>query len=68
MLQIMVFIGYVCQMTTAIPTQVKEKKNKDNINPNLSSFLAKEGKEEAVTPLWEVGGSLKACGKEPRPC
>lgn len=62
-------IGYVCHMTTAISTQVKKKKNLlDNINLNLSSLLAKEGQEEAVIPLWEVGGSQKACGKEPRPC
>lgn len=64
----MVLIGYVCHMTTAIPTQVKKKNLLDNINLNLSSLLAKEGQEEAVIPLWEVGGSQKACGKEPRPC
>lgn len=45
----------------------KGKTFSDNVNLHLSSFLAAEGKEEAVTPLWEVGGSPKACGKEPRP-
>lgn len=51
------------------PHPSEKKKNLlDNINLNLSSLLAKEGQEEAVIPLWEVGGSQKACGKEPRPC
>lgn len=51
----------MCQVTTAIPIQVKKKKKplSNNINLNLSSFLANEG-EEAVTPLWEVAGFQKS--------
>lgn len=57
-------------MTAAIPTQVRRRKTKQKLGqykPDLSSFLANEGKEEAVIPLWEVGGSQKACVQEPRP-
>lgn len=68
MLSIMVFIDYVCQVTTAVPIQVGEKKknpNSNNINLNLSSFLATEG-EEAVTPLGS-GWFPKILGQGPRP-
>lgn len=67
MLSIMVFIEYVCQVTTAVPIQVGGKKTPklNSINLNLSSFLATEG-EEAVTPLGS-GWFPKILGQEPRP-
>lgn len=66
MLSIMVFIDYVCQVTTAVLIQVgKKTPNSNNINLNLSSFLATEG-EEAVTPLGS-GWFPETLGQEARP-
>lgn len=64
-MSIMVFIEYVCQVTTAVPIQVETSPhppNSNNINLNLSSSLAPEG-EEAVPHLfgkWRVSKILRA--------
>lgn len=58
---VMVLGGRVGQMTAAIPAQGERKATCSlarAVEPVVFQvFLAGEGREEAVTPLWEVGGS-----------
>lgn len=63
------FIGRVCQRDDyRHPCPSENNPPSDHIDLYFSSFLSREGPEEAVLPFLGSGWfPKKACGKEPRP-